>query len=143
MGLLDKFTGKKEDTKKKATPKKKKDADVLDMVKDDAAKSEPVKLKEDTKHAHKVLLTYHLSEKTNTFAQNGRYVFKVALNANKIEVKKAIESVYDVHVVDVNMIKIPGKTRRMGRAFGRTSNIKKAIVTLKQGEKIAGLSEGV
>ncbi|HYE22081.1 MAG TPA: 50S ribosomal protein L23 [Verrucomicrobiae bacterium] len=102
-----------------------------------------MKLKEDTKHAHKVLMAYHLSEKTNAFAGQGSYVFKVARDANKIEVKKAIESVYDVHVNRVNIISVKGKHRRIGRSVGRTSDWKKAIVTLRPGEKISGLAEGI
>ncbi|OGE83586.1 MAG: 50S ribosomal protein L23 [Candidatus Doudnabacteria bacterium RIFCSPLOWO2_01_FULL_44_21] len=90
-----------------------------------------------------MLYHHHLSEKTNQFSQSGRYVFRVSKKANKIEVKKAIESVYDVHVVKVNMINTPGKVRRQGRTFGRTQDWKKAIVTLKTGEQISGLAEGV
>lgn len=142
MGILDKITGKKEESKKRIS--KKKDENVLDMVKEESkSAAKPVQLKEDTKRAHSILLTYHLSEKTNQFSSIGRYVFKVATTANKIEVKKAVESVYDVHVIRVNMINTRGKSRRYGRIQGMTSKWKKAIVTLKSGEKIAGLAEGV
>ncbi|OGE74469.1 MAG: 50S ribosomal protein L23 [Candidatus Doudnabacteria bacterium RIFCSPLOWO2_02_FULL_42_9] len=77
------------------------------------------------------------------FSTTGRYVFRVDRNANKIEVKKAIEKVYDVHVVKVNIANVQGKSRRQGRVMGRTQDWKKAIVTLKQGEKISGLAEGI
>jgi large subunit ribosomal protein L23 len=100
-------------------------------------------LKEDTGMAHRILHRHHLSEKTNQFSNSGRYVFKVAQTANKIEVKKAIESVYDVHVSAVNMINVTGKKRRQGRSVGRTQDWKKAVVTLKAGERISGLAEGV
>ena len=86
---------------------------------------------------------HHLTEKTNQFSNSGRYVFKVSKSANKIEVKKAIEKVYDVHVVNVNMMNVLGKKRRQGKTTGRTQDWKKAIVTLKNGERIAGLAEGV
>ena len=124
--------------------KKQEGENVLDMVKE-APKQEkaPIILKEDTGRAHRILYHHHLSEKTNQFSQSGRYVFRVSKKANKIEVKKAIESVYDVHVVKVNMINTPGKVRRQGRTFGRTQDWKKAIVTLKTGEQISGLAEGV
>jgi|SRR3990167_15042 len=124
--------------------KKQEGENVLDMVKE-APKQEkaPIVLKEDTGRAHRILYHHHLSEKTNQFSQSGRYVFRVSKKANKIEVKKAIESVYDVHVVKVNMINTPGKVRRQGRTFGRTQDWKKAIVTLKTGEQISGLAEGV
>jgi large subunit ribosomal protein L23 len=125
---------------------KKVDENVLDMVKEhasDKAVSTPAVAKDNTGRAHRVLLHHHLSEKTNSFATTGRYVFKVAANTNKIEVKKAIEAVYEVHVVGVNIMNVVGKNRRQGRTRGRTQDWKKAIVTLKTGEKISGLAEGV
>ncbi|MBI2607791.1 MAG: 50S ribosomal protein L23 [Candidatus Doudnabacteria bacterium] len=103
----------------------------------------PVELKEDTKSAHRILDSYHLSEKSNLLSSSGRYVFKVSINANKIEVRKAVEAVYGVHVVSVNMVVVAGKQRRTGRVSGRTQDWKKAVVTLKAGEKITGLAEGV
>lgn len=149
MGLLDKITGKP-DKEAKKKPSKKKEENVLDMIKEEAsaaktdkAEKKEVKLKTDTGRAHRVLRQYHLSEKTNWFASNGRYVFVVEATTNKIEVKKAVETVYDVHVVSVNMVSVKGKKRRYGRSTGRTSDWKKAIVTLKAGEKISGLAEGI
>lgn len=131
---------KKTDDKKKAQ----KEENVLEMVKEPATTTtKAAVLKENTGLAHRILRNYHLSEKTNIFSSTGRYVFKVAKTANKIEVKKAVESVYDVHVVKVNMVNVSGKSRRQGRTMGRTQDWKKAIVTLKSGERITGLSEGV
>ncbi len=145
MGLLDKITGRAEQKKPSKKPAKVKKADnVLDMVKEEKKKdSAPVKLKDDTGSAHRVLRRYHLSEKTNQLSSIGRYVFIVDKHTNKIEVKKAVEKVYDVHVVSVNMINTKGKFRRYGATSGNTSAWKKAIVTLKSGEKISGLAEGV
>ena len=140
MALFDRFKTKK------GKHDHKHDENVLDMVKDppqtNAEKTQTV-LKENTGRAHQILHRHHLSEKTNRFSSIGRYVFKVAKTTNKIEVKKAIEAVYDVHVTKVNMINVTGKKRRQGRSFGRTQDWKKAIVTLKTGERIAGLAEGV
>lgn len=114
------------------------------MVKEDTkSEKKAVVLKEDTGHAHRVLRRYHLSEKTNALSSVGRYVFVVSGKSNKIEVKKAVEKVYDVHVVKVNILNTKGKNRNYGRTSGRTSDWKKAIVTLKAGEKISGLAEGV
>ena len=139
MAILDRFRKKEE--KKKSS--KKKEENVLDMVKDPAViSSDPVVLKENTGLAHRVLHHHHLTEKTNQFSNSGRYVFKVSKDANKIEVRKAIEKVYDVHVTKVNMVNVLGKKRRQGRTMGRTQDWKKAIVTLKSGERIAGLAEG-
>jgi len=105
-------------------------------------KVEPVKIKDNTGRAHRVLRNYHLSEKSNAFSQEGRYVFVVDKATNKIEVKKAVEAVYDVHVTSVNMVNVLGKKRRQGRSIGRTQNWKKAVVTLKSGERITSLAEG-
>ena len=140
MALLDRFR-KKTDRAKIS----KKQKNVLDMVKDQPADVDktPTILKENTGRAHHILQHHHLSEKTNQFSGIGRYVFKVNRAANKIEVKNAIEKVYDVHVVKVNMINVPGKSRRQGRSRGMTQEWKKAIVTLKNGERISGLAEGV
>ncbi|MEJ0021351.1 MAG: 50S ribosomal protein L23 [Candidatus Doudnabacteria bacterium] len=140
MALLDRFKSKQ------GSKKAPKEDNVLDLVKEPVAgktDSTPTVLKENTGRAHHILHRYHLSEKTNQFSSIGRYVFKVAKTANKIEVKKAVEAVYDVHVSAVNMINVSGKNRRQGKSVGRTQDWKKAIVTLKSGERIAGLSEGV
>ncbi len=137
MGILDKLKGKKGSKGEKAT-----EPNVLEMV-NEKSTSEPQTLKENTGRAHHILHHYHLSEKTNQFSGSGRYVFKVAKTANKIDVKNAVEKVYDVHVTKVNMLNVLGKSRRQGRVMGRTQNWKKAVVTLKSGERISGLAEGV
>ena len=137
MSILDRFKTKKQDDKKISEKE-----NVLDMAREHDEKK-PVVLKENTGSAHRVLRHYHLSEKTNLFATTGRYVFKVSKDTNKIEVKKAVEKVYDVHVTKVNMVNVPGKKRRQGRVTGRTQDWKKAIVFLKTGERISGLAEGV
>ena len=73
-------------------------------------------------------------------AQAGKYGFLVSPKANKIETKKAIEKKFDVHVVDVRTINHPGKIksqfRKSGKFEGKTARSKKAIITLKEGEKI-------
>jgi len=75
-----------------------------------------------------------------TAVQPSKYGFIVDPKANKIEIAKAIEKKFNVHVIDVKTIKHHGKTktqfRRSGRFVGRTSKYKKAIVTLKEGETI-------
>ncbi|HTL39236.1 MAG TPA: 50S ribosomal protein L23 [Methylomirabilota bacterium] len=132
--------GKKEKEHKHSAKAKE---NVLDMVKEPTQEGTPKVSKENTGRAHRILRSHHLTEKTNQLSNTGRYVFKVSKTTNKIEVRKAVEQVYDVHVVSVNMINNPGKVRRQGRSFGRTSDWKKAIVTLKEGERITGLAEGV
>jgi large subunit ribosomal protein L23 len=150
MSILDRITGKKETpakpTKAKAVKKAPKEESVLEMVDEPTAKSDTpvaVLLKEDTGRAHHILHNYHLSEKSNMLSTTGRYAFRVSKSTNKLEVKKAIEKVYDVHVTSVNIMSVKGKKRRAGAVTGRTSDWKKAYVTLKQGEKISGLAEGI
>lgn len=96
------------------------------------------KSKEDTGNAYKVLVKPLLTEKTNKMLALNQVAFRVAKDANKIEVKKAVERVYDVHVLRVNMVSVKGKVRNFGRRSGRTSDWKKAIITLKPGEAIQG-----
>jgi large subunit ribosomal protein L23 len=144
MGLLNKITGTADKDAKKTKKVSKKETDVLDMVKEETKSDKKAAvLKEDTGRAHSILRRYHLSEKSNILSTGGRYVFVVSSKANKIEVKKAVEAVYDVHVVKVNISNTKGKSRAYGRTAGRTSDWKKAVVTLKAGEKISGLAEGV
>lgn len=90
---------------------------------------------------HQVLISPLITEKmTNLTADMGKYGFLVNPESNKIEIAKAIEKKFNVHVVSVRTINHPGKTktqfRKSGRFTGKTSKFKKAIVTLKQGETI-------
>ena len=90
-----------------------------------------------------VLFGPRVSEKSGQLAEAGKYVFNVAKNANKVEIKKAVERSYKVNVVLVNILNTKGKTRNYGRTAGRTSGFKKAIVTLKKGQKIEGATETI
>lgn len=72
----------------------------------------------------------HLREEEN------KYLFEVDLRANKIEIKKAVETLFKVSVADVNTMIVRGKMRRMGRGYAKTRNRKKAVVTLEAGETI-------
>lgn len=77
----------------------------------------------------------NLKEKEN------KIIFKVKKNANKSQIKKAVEQIFKVKVADVNTVNVLGKKKRVGRFTGKTSDWKKAIVTLKKGEKLE-LAEG-
>jgi large subunit ribosomal protein L23 len=78
-----------------------------------------------------------VSEKGTLLAESTNQVlFKVRPEANKIEVKKAVESLFKVKVVKVRMARYLGKIRRIGRTMGRRPEWKKAYVTLKEGDKI-------
>ena len=71
-----------------------------------------------------------------------KYLFEVDINANKIQVRDAVEKIFSVKVDDVHTVRIKGKNKRVGRHMGKRSDWKKAIVTLKAGEKIE-IIEGV
>jgi large subunit ribosomal protein L23 len=78
-----------------------------------------------------------ISEKGSMLAENTQQVlFKVSPDANKIEVKKAVETLFKVKVVKVRIARYLGKIRRIGRNVGRRADWKKAYVTLREGDKI-------
>lgn len=83
-----------------------------------------------------------VSEKTMNLLAENKYTFQVNPDANKIEIKHAVEKAFKVTVLDVKTINIKGKTKRVGKHVGKTSDKKKAIVTLKDGDKIE-MFEGV
>jgi large subunit ribosomal protein L23 len=88
----------------------------------------------------RVILSHVVTEKAERLkAEQSRYTFKVAPSANKIEVRDAVERLFKVHVRAVRVMNYMGKTRRMGRFEGRRPDWKKAVVTLKQGERIESL----
>ena len=68
--------------------------------------------------------------------EHNRYAFQVAASANKLDVKRAIEELFKVHVVDVRTQNVRGKMKRLGRFAGRRPSWKKAIVKLKKGETL-------
>jgi large subunit ribosomal protein L23 len=84
------------------------------------------------------LLMHYLTTEKNTVLKDSEnvYVFEVARRANKKTVKSAVEQIFNVHVVDVNMAVAPHKPKRLGRYAGRRSGYKKAYVRLKAGESI-------
>src|SRR3989344_77501 len=78
----------------------------------------------------------HITEKSNSAGERGTYTFVVASQANKSEVKRAVEAKYGVLVRRVNVLSMPGKVRRRGRQVGWKSGFKKAVVVLQEGERI-------
>ncbi|MEI7497936.1 MAG: 50S ribosomal protein L23 [Candidatus Falkowbacteria bacterium] len=92
--------------------------------------------------AYRVLLKPLVTEKASVIGAINQYVFSVAIDTNKIEVGKAVEAVYGVRPVSVNMIRMQGKAVRYGRTKGRRKAWKKAIVTLPEGKTIQ-VYEGV
>ncbi len=86
--------------------------------------------------AYRLLLKPLVTEKSTYLESEGQYCFVVHPRANKIEVKKAVENAYGVKVAKVRIINCQGKKVRYGRLAGTRKDWKKAIVTLKAGEKI-------
>ena len=83
---------------------------------------------------YQVLLGPHISEKATIVAEKNRqFVFRVRPDANKLEIKKAVEKLFNVQVASVNTTVVKGKNKRFGRNLGRRSDLKKAYVALKEG----------
>jgi len=87
-------------------------------------------------NSHEVLRRPEITEKSTFLGESGQYVFEVAKEANKIEIKRAVEEIFKVNVRAVNIIHVRGKVRTMGRSRGMTAAKKKAVVTLKEGQRI-------
>ena len=78
-----------------------------------------------------------ITEKSSDLAQNkNTFVFSVDVNANKTQIKQAIEKIFNVHVKEIRTINVKPKKRRVGRYTGLTNRCKKAIVKLAEGEEI-------
>lgn len=95
------------------------------------------------KNPHDIILRPVLTEKAYEGMADKRYVFEVAIGANKIEIKQAVEAVFGVKVESVNTLRTLGKIKRQGRYSGRTPEIKKAYVTLKKDSKGIEFFEGM
>lgn len=90
------------------------------------------------KQAREIVIAPLITEKTSSVQNaNNSYTFRVSVNANKIEIAKAIENIFKVDVIKVNTILQRGKVKRMGRYSGKRADWKKAIVKLKEGDSIA------
>ena len=94
------------------------------------------------KTAHDIIIKPIITEDSMERLQNGKYTFQVAKDANKIEIAKAVEELFDVEVAKVNTMSVKGKEKRMGRNTGFRPDWKKAIVTLK-GEKTIAFFDGM
>jgi len=95
----------------------------------------------DIRH-YDVILSPHITEKSTLLSEHNAVVFKVADAATKPQIKAAVEALFDVKVTGVNTLVVKGKTKRWrGREY-RRSDVKKAIVTLAEGQSI-DITEGV
>ncbi len=141
MALLD-FLKNKEDAQKSKKAEKAAPASVAKKEhKKEAKKAAP------KKETPKTLMTSgafsltaitrpHISEKASVLAEQNQYIFEVSSRANKTEIRKAVEGMYQVKALGVKIIKVPGKKRRLGMIEGMRKGYKKAIVTIKEGQKI-------
>ena len=89
-----------------------------------------------------VLVKPLITEKSTLLQENGKYVFHVANRANKVQIREAVQKSFGVVVVDVNICRVRGKLKRYGPRLSRTPDMKKAIVTLRAGDRIQ-LIEGL
>ena len=147
MAILDIFKKKKKIEKKEVKPETK---PVKKLVK----KTKPVEKPREAKaeipsetvlpkvkekkvgESYRILKTPHVTEKSTDLVGKNQYVFKVWSRANKVGIKKTIEDLYGVNVISVKIIKVPAKRRRLGRISGWRKGYKKAIVKIKEGQKI-------
>ncbi|MDR1020089.1 MAG: 50S ribosomal protein L23 [Synergistaceae bacterium] len=86
--------------------------------------------------AHDIIVRPVVTEKSSRLMSHNKYTFEVLRQANKIEIRKAVEEVFKVKVTSVHTMKMPSKPKRMGRFLGRSRSWKKAIVMLAPGERI-------
>ena len=125
MALLDKF-------KKKEKPEEKEKVEKVVV--------EKKVIRKQVTGAYQIIREPHITEKATFLTDQNKYIFKVSPKANKVEIKKIIEALYDVKVEKVNLIHMAPKKRRLGRTegwrHGLKKGFKKAIVTLAKGEKI-------
>jgi large subunit ribosomal protein L23 len=84
----------------------------------------------------KILIRPIITEKATFLSGDNKYVFEVSSEANKIEVAKAFETTYKIKPIKINIVRVKGKAVRYGQTSGRTKLWKKAIITLKAGDKI-------
>jgi len=139
MALFD-FLKKKDQAKKAKKPEKKPakvSVEKKEPKKEAIASTPKITSKpKNYKFSYEVIKQPHISEKASYLAEKDQYIFEVLPGYNKQEIKNAVEGIYKVDVLSVNMIKIPAKKRRLGRTEGFRKAYKKAIVKIKNGQKI-------
>lgn len=96
----------------------------------------PSAKKKDLREVYKILKEPHISEKATVLTDQNKYIFKIMPRANRVETKKAVENLYGVRVKGVNIINVHRKQKVLRGVKGFKTGYKKAIVTLKEGEKI-------
>jgi len=135
MGLFDVFKKKEEEKKepvKAAKPKEKEPEAKKEEMRPKVAKPG----KKIASGAYRVLAAPHITEKATMLAEKNKYIFRVQPGTNKIEIKRAVEEVYGIEVTEVRVISVPRKHRRLGKKMGWRKGYRKAIVSIKKGQKI-------
>jgi len=142
MALFDFLKRKKEVEKAKEKIKKEpeKGADKALVAKPKKVVESDAEKHENKKNvkgfSYSIVKEPHISEKSTLLAEGNKYTFKVDGNANKPEIKRSVEGIYGVNVLGVSIIKIPKKKRRLGKTEGFRKGYRKAVVTIKKGQKI-------
>ena len=139
MTLFDIFKKKKKAESKKPIKKVKDVGPPSVKVQPPVKKTRPIKAarpKKVSDLAARVLKQPQVTEKATDLASKNQYVFKVWPRSNKTEIKRAVEELYGVNVLNVRIVNIPKKQRRLGRIKGWRSGYKKAIVKIQAGQKI-------
>ena len=131
MAILDIF--KKKQTKKTKPQEKRQEKSV---AKQDSLPSAAPKPKRFPEQAYRVLRKPHVTEKAGDLTAKNQYVFEIFPTANKIEVKKSVEALYGVDVDHVRIINIPRKQKIFKGRKGWSPGYKKAIVKIREGQKI-------
>lgn len=128
---------------KKVRPVKSAEGGSLQKSEAPALKQEPAlaakpsaKSKKTSGFSHEAIKQPHISEKATYLAEKNQYTFEVLSSYNKKEIKKSVEGIYGVDVLSVNKIKIPAKKRMMGGRRGFKKSYIKAVVKIKEGQKI-------
>jgi large subunit ribosomal protein L23 len=111
-------------------PKKEKKEEVKNEVVKEVASGKVIDF------SYHIIKEPYISEKATNLGQENKYTFRIYNNVNKQEIKKAVEGIYKVDVVSVNTIKIPPKKRRLGKTQGFKKGYTKAVVMIKEGQKI-------
>ncbi|MBI2050044.1 MAG: 50S ribosomal protein L23 [Candidatus Staskawiczbacteria bacterium] len=134
MSLLDFLKKKTSFTKSKEGKKKIEKKAVEEKKNTKKAVKSPVKAS--SVISYNIIKEPHISEKETMLQDDNQYVFKIYPNVNKAEIKKEVEGIYGVNVLSVNIVKSPKKKRRLGKVQGFKSGNTRAIVKIKEGQKI-------
>lgn len=145
MALLDFLKNKEE--KEKAKEKKQavkkteqslavKETKKSEKLAEKVEKIETAKIGQARNFSYDIIKKPHISEKATNLAEKNKYTFKVYARSNKLEIKKSVEGIYHVDVLDVKIIKSPHKKRRLGKTEGFKKAFTKAVVSVKEGQKI-------